>query len=234
MSLAGNGVVAIWHNLLPEFRAEFYEWHNREHMPERLAVPGFRRGRRYRAIEGEPEFFNLYETAHPGILSSPEYLARLNSPTAWTKRVLPGFRDVSRSLCRVAGSMGVGQGGVILTRRFDVAAEERAAVATRLTGHVFPEITALPGITGAHLCLADEAASGIRTVEASVRTVPTLVPTWIVLIEGVTAPQVKSASETLSAALSAAEVSVPASVAVYQLEISRDNLDATQGAYGSK
>lgn len=234
MSLTGTGVVAIWHNLLPEFRAEFYEWHNREHMPERLAVPGFRRGRRYRAIEGEPEFFNLYETDHPGILSSPEYLARLNSPTAWTKRVLPGFRDVSRSLCRVAGSVGVGQGGVMLTRRFDVAAEEQTAVATRLTEHVLSEIAGRPGITGVHLCLADEAASGIRTVEAAARVVPTLVPTWIVLIEGVSAPHAKSADERLATALPDATLPAPAATAVYQLEISRENLGAVQGVTGSR
>ena len=37
MSLAGSGVVAIWHDLLPEAKADFYEWHDREHMPERVA-----------------------------------------------------------------------------------------------------------------------------------------------------------------------------------------------------
>ena len=45
MSLAGMGVVAIWHDLAPEAKDEFYEWHNREHMPERVGIPGFRRGR---------------------------------------------------------------------------------------------------------------------------------------------------------------------------------------------
>ena len=36
MSLAGMGVVAIWHDLLPEAKEEFYEWHSREHLPERV------------------------------------------------------------------------------------------------------------------------------------------------------------------------------------------------------
>ncbi|GGD75677.1 hypothetical protein [Caballeronia grimmiae] len=40
MSLAGTGVVAIWHDLLPEAKNEFYEWHNREHMPERAESLG--------------------------------------------------------------------------------------------------------------------------------------------------------------------------------------------------
>jgi hypothetical protein len=60
MGLAGTGVVAIWHDLLPEAKDEFYEWHNREHMPERAGIPGFRRGRRYIALDSGPEYFNLY------------------------------------------------------------------------------------------------------------------------------------------------------------------------------
>ena len=47
MSLAGTGAVAIWHDIAPEGRAEFYAWHGRQHMPERAAIPGFIRGRRY-------------------------------------------------------------------------------------------------------------------------------------------------------------------------------------------
>ena len=62
MSLAGTGAVAIWHDIAPEGRSEFYAWHGREHMPERTGIAGFLRGRRYVAIAGQPEFFNLYET----------------------------------------------------------------------------------------------------------------------------------------------------------------------------
>ena len=65
MGLAGSGAVAIWHDIAPEGRAEFYALHGREHMPERVGIPGFLRGRRYIAAHGIPEFFNLYETASP-------------------------------------------------------------------------------------------------------------------------------------------------------------------------
>ena len=71
-----TGVVAIWHDLLPEAKDDFYEWHNREHMPERVGIPGFRRGRRYVAIEGAPEYFNLYEADSPEMLGGPDYLER--------------------------------------------------------------------------------------------------------------------------------------------------------------
>src|SRR5262249_45357292 len=94
-SLAGQGVGAIWNDTLPEGRAEFYEWHNREHMPERVGIPGFRRGRRYIALDARPEFFTLYETDGPHTLSGAEYLTRLNNPTPWTLRATRAFRNVS-------------------------------------------------------------------------------------------------------------------------------------------
>src|SRR5215470_5785138 len=77
MSLAGQAVVAIWNGIAPEGRTEFYEWHNREHMPERVGIPGFRRGRRYIAKYGTPEFFTLYEAESPEVLVGQDYLNRL-------------------------------------------------------------------------------------------------------------------------------------------------------------
>ena len=152
MSLAGTGVVAIWHDLEPDARSDFYEWHNREHMPERVGIPGFRRGRRYLAISGTPEFFNLYEADTPEVLSGRDYLDRLNSPTPWTKRVVPSFRNVARSICRVAFSDGVGSGGVMLTMRFDVAAAHRAFAVEALANRVLPPLSLRIGIVSTLRC----------------------------------------------------------------------------------
>ena len=99
MSLAGQAVVAIWNGIAEEGRTEFYEWHNREHMPERVGIPGFRRGRRYIAKYGHPEFFTLYEADSAEVLVGQDYLNRLNNPTPWTKLVPPTyFRDTSRGI----------------------------------------------------------------------------------------------------------------------------------------
>ena len=185
MSLAGTGVVAIWHDLLPEAKSDFYEWHNREHMPERVGIPGFRRGRRYVALRGTPEFFNLYEADTPEVLGGRDYLDRLNSPTDWTKRVVPSFRNVARSICRVVYSSGVGSGGVIATVRFDVDATRRAFTLDALATRLLPALALRTGIAGVHLCLADEAVSNVETAEKRARADATLVPTWIVLIEGI-------------------------------------------------
>jgi hypothetical protein len=182
MSLLGQAAVAIWQDAPPETRAEYFEWHDREHMLERVAIPGFLRGRRYCALAGEPEFFTLYEAQSLGVLAGPDYTARLDNPTAWTRRVAPQLRNNVRSLCEVALSLGPGAGGLIMTWRYDVApgreAEQRALVEARLRA-----ASARPAIVGAHLCLADLAASSVQTEEKKTRPTRALTPGWVLLVE---------------------------------------------------
>ncbi len=184
MGLAGEGVVAIWNDIVPEGREDFYEWHNREHMPERVGIPGFRRGRRYVALHGAPEFFTLYETDSPQTLAGVDYLARLDHPTPWTRRAVGAFRNVSRSLCRVLLSLGTGSGGLIMTWRFGVDQGCEETVRELLARQVLPGIVERPGVCGAHLCVADRGASSIETAEKKVRGDTTLIPDWVLMVEG--------------------------------------------------
>jgi hypothetical protein len=218
MSLAGLGVVAIWHDLLPEARDDFYEWHNREHMPERVGIPGFRRGRRYVATRGGPEFFNLYEADSAETLAGQDYVTRLNSPTPWTARVVPSFRNVARAVCRVAFTNGVGSGGTMLTLRFAVDQAQRESVVDTLRRRVLPSLVYRKGVCGVHLCLADEAASNIETAERKARADTTDVPSWVVLIEGIGGPEVESAADEIASSVAEAK---PAHRAVYRLEYTR-------------
>jgi len=223
MSLAGLGAVCIWHDLLPEARDDFHQWHNREHMPERVGIPGFRRGRRYVAVAGTPEYFNLYEADSAEVLGGQDYLSRLNAPTEWTRQVVPSFRNVSRSICRVVYTDGVGQGAFILTQRFDVRQSDRSQVVKALRQRLLPPLCDNKGIAGVHLCLADESISKVETAEKKARADTTQVPTWIILIEGNSSADVGAAGATLSQGLqpllSAADA--PILTSVYQLEFSR-------------
>lgn len=223
MSLAGLGVVCIWHDLTPDAVDEFYQWHNREHMPERVAIPGFLRGRRYMVVAGAPTYFNLYEAESVEVLGSKDYLDRLNAPTAWTRRVVPSFRRIARSICRVAFSEGVGQGGFMLTQRFDVAAVDHARAKEALCTRLLPPLEARKGIAGVHLCLADEAISRIETAEKKARVDATAIPNWIALIEGTSESDVRSAGESLAEDLRALlGGSAPAiDTSIYQLQHQR-------------
>ena len=55
------------------------------------------------------------------MLSGQDYLNRLNAPTPWTREVVVSFHNVTRAICRVLYSAGVGQGCSMLTLRFDLA-----------------------------------------------------------------------------------------------------------------
>jgi hypothetical protein len=184
MSLAGKGAVAIWHDIAPEGRAEFYNWHGTEHMPERAGIAGFLRGRRYVAVDGSsPEYFNLYETESPSTLTGPDYLARLNNPTLWTVATVKHFRGVARSLCEVAASNGEGQGGLIATFRYAVDDARAQTHRQRIADVALPRFAHLRGVAGCHLLIADEAASAVETAEKKVRAEKNLIPRWIVLVE---------------------------------------------------
>lgn len=183
MSLLGLGAAAIWHDIVPEHKAEFYAWHGQEHMLERVGIPGFRRGRRYLAVDADLEFFNLYETDSPGILVGQDYRARLEAPTPWTQAVVKQFRRVARSLCRVVVSRGRAQGGLVATWRYELSDGQPAAHEAGAR-KLLESLAASEIIAGAHLLMADTEASSVRNAEERARSERNEVPGGVLLVEG--------------------------------------------------
>jgi hypothetical protein len=122
---------------------DFDEWYWREHLPERLAVPGFCRGRRYRALDGAPRSFACYDLASVETIVSPAYLDRLDNPTVLTKRVMPGFRNTTRAVLRIAASIGQASGAAALTMRLSPRPEQRTGLTDYLHCTCFP--SCMPG-----------------------------------------------------------------------------------------
>jgi hypothetical protein len=219
MSLAGKGVVAIWNDIAPEGRAEFYEWHDREHMPERAGIPGFLRGRRYIAVHGTPQYFTLYETETQAVLTGKDYLTRLNNPTPWTAKVVPAhFRNTSRGVCSVELSDGVGQGGYILTLRFGPQPGRENGLRQYLTS-ALAAILALPAVVGIHFCVADREGSSIETAEKRGREVG--IPNWLVLIETVTPEAADAAAQSLMAEMPGKGAAPGMDAGLYSLQFTR-------------
>jgi hypothetical protein len=224
MSLAGEGAVAIWHDIAPEGRAEFYAWHGEEHMPERVGIPGFLRGRRYVAIDAELEFFNLYEAQSVEVLKGQDYTARVNAPTPWTFSAVKHFRSVARAICRVSHTSGPAQGGLIATLRYDVPDNIASAHKAALLRGLVPDLLAARGVAGVHLLTADAQASGVTTAEQTARGVANAVPRWVLLVEGWgdEADFVALARESLAAEeLQALGGEGPFSLGLYRHQITR-------------
>ena len=105
------GILAIWNDIDDAVAADYEHWYQRQHLYERVAIPGFRYGRRYIAHGHSPRFFSFYETDTPAVLTGGEYLERLNDPTPWTQSLMPRFLNFSRTVCRQVIAAGDQSGG---------------------------------------------------------------------------------------------------------------------------
>jgi hypothetical protein len=223
MALAGTGLVAIWNDILPELREDFFEWHPREHMVERLGIPGFLRGRRYIAVDGGVEFLTLYEVTSTDVLVSDIYKERLTHPTPWSTKTLPGFFNNERGACQIEFSDSYAMGGFMLTLRFE-AEEGCEAELIAAIKRVMPGLINTPRITGTHFVKNDMSLTGGNSGNQRGRVIT--LPHLVVLIEGSTLEGVRDAGETFLSNARLVELGAKAEVTrgLYQLEYSIQNL----------
>jgi hypothetical protein len=159
MPLLGSAAMLLSFDVEAGVIEEHDRWHTHEHLPERLSIPGFRRGTRWIATKGGPRYMVLYEVESLETLASEPYLTRLNNPTPWTTRMMPHYRGMTRGLCAVLGSFGFGQGGAAALFRF-TPEEARAALLHRwLLEEALPAVPHMPGLGSAHLLQGSQAAA---------------------------------------------------------------------------
>jgi len=170
MPLKGSGFLAIWHDIKAEGEPEYNAWHTREHMPERLGVPGFELGRRWVDWNlAKHRYFTLYEARTIDVFGSEPYRVRLNAPSAWTHQVQPYFTNFVRSACRTIVSVGRGIGGAMATIRVDLAPDAGKAVFGARSDALASEIMPLDGVTSVHIGYADPTVTRVPTKESELR-----------------------------------------------------------------
>lgn len=84
----------------PALEAEFNDWYASEHIPVRLALPGFARAVRYREIDGERKYLAIYEIDDLAVLDSPEYQVVKTQPSERTARMLRSVQGFTRFTCK--------------------------------------------------------------------------------------------------------------------------------------
>ena len=224
MALAGTGLVAIWNDIKPELREDFFEWHPREHMVERLGIPGFLRGRRYIAVDGGVEFLTLYEVTSTDVLVSDIYKTRLTNPTPWSTKTLPGFFNNERGACQIEFSNSYAMGGAMLTLRFEAEAGREEALISALKKDVLPSLINTPRVTGVHMVKNDESLTGGNAGNQRGRIIT--LPHLIVLVEGSSVEGVAAVGEKFLANAKLVELGARTGITrgLYQLEYSIQNL----------
>ncbi|THT98479.1 hypothetical protein E9531_14225 [Lampropedia puyangensis] len=161
---------------------EFCHWHAHEHFPERLGIPGFQRATRWRQTGQGCGTFVMYELEGHSVLSSPDYLARLNSPTPWSVKMMPLHHKMVRSQCEVIATAGTTTANHALTIRLSL---QNAPLNAPLLAYLEALIQTLPsrkGFTGAHL-LQHRSPEIERTAEEKIRG-KDAVAEWVLVVTG--------------------------------------------------
>ncbi len=197
MPLLGSAAMLLTFDVVPEAIEEHDRWHTHEHLPERLAIPGFLRGTRWLATAGEPRYMVLYEVESLQTLASEAYLARLNQPTPWTQRIMPCYRGMSRGLCSVLGSYGFGQGGAAALIRFSTEANSVESLRQWLLDDVLPGVPQKSGLGSAHLLQGtlDAAMTNEQRIRGADRGVD-----WAIIVTGYDAGMVAGCTVDLCGA----------------------------------
>jgi hypothetical protein len=132
--------------------AEFTDWYDNEHVPARLAAPGFGAITRFRALDGlKPDWLATYEVK-PGTLDSPEYKALWENAPDREKRIMASLSTLDRRLYSLLSdswadgvSAAAGPPPVVMAVSMSVPPAVEPDLAAYYEQEHYPLLLAVPG-----------------------------------------------------------------------------------------
>jgi hypothetical protein len=146
-----RGAMLLLFDVAADAVDEHDDWHTHEHMPERLAIPGFLRGTRWTRDGSGPRYCVLYEVEALAVLDSPAYRARLDDPTPWTAKMMARYVGMRRTLCEVTAGDGDGIGVACLVVTFAPEEGRSGELRRRLVTDVLPALCSRRGLAACRL-----------------------------------------------------------------------------------
>ena len=170
MALLGKGALLNWGGVLPKHDFDYNLWHSLEHMSERMSVKGFLRAFRCVGLKGtndNDKYFMMYDVKNKDILSSKQYLNRLNNPTDWTSKILSKYVYPSRAICEVikTKSLTTGLSGFFVTIRYLAKSNE-----IKKFYNISDLIMSKNGNLSIHCFQSDKKISLLKTKEKAIRS----------------------------------------------------------------
>jgi hypothetical protein len=198
MTLSGLAFLALWNDVDSDVEADYERWHTLEHVPERVGIPGFLAGRRYRSdAAGQPRYFTLYEVSDTGVFDSAAYRDVIEHPTSWSAVMRPRLRNVARATCETVSSTGAladdasTQCAAIACARFTCTTADGPHVDALLAA-----CASLPGVRAAHLGQTRDSVP-----QAFQQWTRRDAPSHVVLLEGADENTLRDAQAALAAAI---------------------------------
>ncbi|WP_280151559.1 DUF4286 family protein [Piscinibacter sp. XHJ-5] len=131
MAEAAAALLALWNDVAPELDGPYNDWHAREHVPQRLTVPGMVWARRYGRCghdNAAPRYLTLYGLRDPEVLESEPYRQLLREPTPMSREMRPALRNLSRWVCTLHHDEGADAGAFLAVRTLPREADGRGAL----------------------------------------------------------------------------------------------------------
>lgn len=141
----------VWTDVDPAHEADFNTWYDREHMGERIAIPGFVAARRFLRLGAGRKYLALYRTDSLAVFDSEPYRRAFGNQTQWSLENFRRMRDTVRAVGTIAET-GAGQGGFA---GLVVFAPEQAEAARSLLESCVTE----DGLVAAHILAPDSRLS---------------------------------------------------------------------------
>ncbi|MBV6274307.1 hypothetical protein KVP09_15540 [Alcaligenaceae bacterium CGII-47] len=174
--------------------ADFNDWSDQEHVLERVAIPGFLDGRRYRCASSKPHYLSLYRTATFGVLDSAEYRHALANQTSWSLKNFARFLASHRVVAPITVRHGMTNGAYLSLVRF--RPEARSDATRQALDAALNACLKFHGVLCAYLLEADPVLSKpIGAIEP-----PAGSGDWYLIVEGIHPSAVSAAANTLNQA----------------------------------
>ncbi len=184
MALRGKGMLITLTEVKSRDESDFNEWYNREHIDERVNLPGFHRARRYVAVKASPKYLATYECDSVSDLATPGYLQLLANQTAWSQAVMARFTHFNRLTLRIQVDLTHGVGGAVTCVRFVPDLRKRNVLAGWLERTALPKAIARNGMLGAVAAENDIDIANAPVQDKSMDHPKALDAEWVVLLEG--------------------------------------------------
>lgn len=145
----------VWSDIDPDHETDFNQWYDREHMEERVRIPGFTGARRYRAVSGSARrYLALYRASSLADFTSDAYRKAFTKQTQWSVTNFGRMSNTRRRVMHVAQEGGFGWGSALVLIELVPDSMDAAAIAGLLS-----ETVTNDGVLRVHSMIPDETLS---------------------------------------------------------------------------
>ena len=216
MVFSGMGILISSMQVQPEEEDDFNLWFDQEHLPERVAIPGFLDARRYESLTTPVRYLQIYNAVDFDALNSPAYRAALANQTAWSLHHIARFIEPTRVVGRLVQSQGRARGVAVVFIRLRPQGGVQMLPALQ---HYFG-LLSTPGVVSVHLIEGDAELS--KPVMGDGPFVGT--EDCYIVVECAGVPVAEQVARTLEAPPAAYGALVSAAVYRFRMDLSASSL----------